>query len=76
MDLSMPGLDGLDAVKILKSSPETAGIPIIAFTGNVWRAGTIAESECAALLAKPCTPRRMLATIADVVLRPGPPSEV
>jgi CheY-like chemotaxis protein len=70
MDLAMPGLDGLDAVKILKSSPDTAGIPIIAFTGHVWRSRAIAESECAALLAKPCTPRRMLATIADVLLRP------
>jgi two-component system cell cycle response regulator DivK len=70
MDLAMPGLDGLDAVKILKSSPDTAGIPIIAFTGHVWHTQAIVESECAALLAKPCTPRRMLATIADVLLRP------
>jgi CheY-like chemotaxis protein len=73
MDLAMPGLDGLDAVKILKSSADTAKIPIIAFTGHVWRIRAIAESDCAALLVKPCTPQKMLATIAEVLLRPGSP---
>jgi CheY-like chemotaxis protein len=73
MDLAMPGLDGLEAVKILKSFDDTAKIPIIAFTGHVWRIRAIAESECAALLAKPCTPRRMLTTIAGVLFHPGSP---
>lgn len=37
LDLVMPGMDGLDVCKILKSDPETNHIPIIFCTGNVER---------------------------------------
>ena len=29
MDIKMPGLNGIDAVRLLKSNPQTANIPII-----------------------------------------------
>lgn len=32
MDVQMPLLDGIQAMKILKASPETAGILIVALT--------------------------------------------
>jgi len=34
MDLGLPGLDGWEAAKRIKSSPETAHIPIIALTAH------------------------------------------
>ncbi len=32
MDIQMTGMDGIEALKILKSEPITQGIPVIAFT--------------------------------------------
>ncbi len=37
LDLVMPGIDGVDVCKKLKSDPETKNIPIIICTGNVER---------------------------------------
>ena len=34
MDLSLPALDGWEATRILKSSPETTAIPILALTAH------------------------------------------
>lgn len=35
MDIGLPGIDGWQASRILKSSPETAGVPLIAFSARV-----------------------------------------
>ena len=32
MDINLPGMSGLDALRILREAPETAGIPVIALT--------------------------------------------
>ena len=34
MDINLPGLNGIDAVKLLASDPRTAHIPVIALTAN------------------------------------------
>jgi CheY-like chemotaxis protein len=34
MDLGLPGISGIDAVKAVKENPRTAHIPIIALTGS------------------------------------------
>ena len=34
MDISLPGLDGWDATRLLKTMPETRSIPIIAITAH------------------------------------------
>ena len=34
MDINLPGISGLDAMKILRADPETAHIPIIALSAN------------------------------------------
>lgn len=34
MDINLPGISGLDALKLLRASPETANIPIMALSAN------------------------------------------
>jgi CheY-like chemotaxis protein len=69
MDAAMPGLNGWDAVSLLKADPETKSIPLIMFTAHVFPEHR-ARAEAAganAFIAKPVIPdelareiRRML----------------
>ena len=71
MDLSLPGIDGWEATRRLKSDPRSRGIPVIALTGHALsgnQRGAL-EAGCDAFVTKPCLPdalvaevRRMLAT--------------
>ena len=35
MDIQLPGMSGIDALRALRAEPETAGIPVIAITASV-----------------------------------------
>jgi len=37
MDINLPGIDGYQALSILKSEPETAAIPVVALTANAMK---------------------------------------
>jgi CheY-like chemotaxis protein len=72
MDISMPGLDGLNATAELKADPSTRDIPIIIVTahpyGSVGRRAR--DAGCDGWLNKPCDPRRLL---QEVQRRVGAP---
>ena len=56
MDLALPVMDGLSAIRVLKHSPDTSSIPIIAVTGfspEHYRDRAIAAG-CDTFLTKPC----------------------
>jgi len=65
MDISIPGIDGWEATRILKADPNTAGIPIIALTAHALEAARrkCEEVGCDGYLAKPVAPRRVLTEI-------------
>jgi two-component system, cell cycle response regulator DivK len=67
MDLAMPGVDGWEASRRLKSDPVTADIPIIALTAFAMRGDEerAREAGCDGYLSKPCRPQ----TIRDTVRR-------
>jgi CheY-like chemotaxis protein len=72
MDVQMPGLDGLGALRRLKSDPLTAGIPVIMLTA---RGHTLARSEAegsgaALFITKPFSPNQLLAA-AEKLLAAG-----
>ncbi len=73
MDLSMPGMDGWEATRILKSDERTRGIPVIALTGHAL-AGNEEEarrSGCDGFIAKPCLPPELVAKVRSSLARPA-----
>lgn len=69
MDLSMPGMDGWEATRVLKADDRTRHIPVVALTGHAL-AGALEGAKkagCDSFVTKPCLPddlvvevRRML----------------
>ncbi len=65
MDIQMPGLDGYEATRRIKSNPELFSIPIIAVTSYAL-SGDDKKAEaagCDGYLSKPVSPRQLLATV-------------
>jgi CheY-like chemotaxis protein len=58
MDLHLPVLDGLEAMRLLKQDERTRDIPIVACTGvNPRRSEALArEAGCDGFVSKPCLP--------------------
>ena len=56
MDHVMPGMDGLDAVKVLKSDPKTATIPVMMYTS---KEGEVYVSQARALGAVDVLPKQV-----------------
>jgi CheY-like chemotaxis protein len=66
MDLLMPGMDGLSALRELKTAETTKGIPVVIITANVSSYTTKHESEmagAAGFLPKPFSPAQLLAEV-------------
>jgi CheY-like chemotaxis protein len=70
MDLSLPGMDGWEATRVLKSDERTRHIPVVALTGHALAGASegAKRAGCDSFVTKPCLPddlvvevRRMLA---------------
>ena len=73
MDLRLPGMDGLEATRILLQNGKTKDIPIIALTANVMGD---AEAEaltvgCRRVITKPIDTRTFARTIAEFIADSG-----
>jgi two-component system cell cycle response regulator DivK len=69
MDLSLPGMDGWEATRRLKTDPKTGHIPVVvvsghALEGSVW---TAKAAGCDAFLKKPCLPQVLLAEVRKLL---------
>jgi two-component system, cell cycle response regulator DivK len=69
MDIQLPKISGLDATRILRADPVTAGTPIVTITsfalsGDEQKAK---EAGATAYLAKPYSPRDLLALIRKIL---------
>ncbi|HBB68041.1 MAG: hypothetical protein A2X28_01365 [Elusimicrobia bacterium GWA2_56_46] len=67
LDLSMPKLNGWEAAKRIKQTPEIAGIPIFAFTAHALAGDNIKAiaAGCNDYISKPCVPREVLQKVRD-----------
>jgi two-component system, OmpR family, alkaline phosphatase synthesis response regulator PhoP len=71
LDLMLPVLDGLEVCKRLRSSPETAMLPIIMLTAKAEESDTIVGLELGAddYVTKPFSPKTLVARIKALVRR-------
>lgn len=73
MDLSLPGVDGWQATRMLKADVRTKDIPVIAVTGHALAGAPerAAEAGCDGFLTKPCLPEDLLREIQRMLDREG-----
>ncbi len=69
MELSLPGMDGWTATRMLKTDPRTREIPVVALTGNARADASAAarDAGCDAFIVKPCLPDDMVAAVRRVL---------
>jgi two-component system cell cycle response regulator DivK len=65
MDLSLPGMNGWEATRILKSDPATRHLTIVALSAHALPVDEIrlGGSGCDGFIAKPCLPPDLVAQI-------------
>ncbi len=66
MDIQLPGMDGLEAVSLLKRDDSTCAIPVIALTALAMKGdeARIRAAGCNDYIAKPMRYKELLAAIA------------
>jgi two-component system cell cycle response regulator DivK len=66
MDIQLPGIDGLEATRLLKRDDATRAIPVIALTALAMKGDEerIRAAGCDSYIAKPMRYQEFLATIA------------
>lgn len=71
MDLSLPGIDGWEATRLLKADAATRHIPVVAITGHVPApaADHARAAGCDRLLIKPALPDQVIAEVRHALRR-------
>jgi CheY-like chemotaxis protein len=66
MDVALPGMDGLEATRILKSREATSRIPVIALTAQAMKqdAEKAARAGCDGFIVKPLSTDHFLGEVA------------
>ena len=68
MDLSLPGMDGLQATKALKSDPATRHLIVVALTAHAMKGDQeIALATCDGYLTKPIDTRVFVDTVESII---------
>ena len=69
MDIQLPGINGIDALRQLRADPATAAIPVVAFTASVTPTdrSQITAAGFEGFLSKPIVMREFLDTVKRVL---------
>lgn len=73
MDIQLPGMNGMEALRVLRADPGTAGIPVIAITASVMTQDrqNIMDAGFNAFIEKPINLREFVATVQAKVRPPA-----
>ena len=73
MDISLPGMDGLTATKVLKNNPATAHIPVVALTAHAMKddEARAREAGCDAYILKPIDTRSFHSNLSALIKSKG-----
>ncbi len=65
MDIQLPGMNGIDALKVLRADPATAAIPVVAVTASVMQQdrSQITEAGFDGYIGKPINLKEFLAAV-------------
>lgn len=66
MDISLPGMDGLEATRALKADPVTGSIPVLALTAHAMKGDEerARDAGCVGYLTKPIDTRSFCQVVA------------
>ena len=69
LDIMMPKIDGLEVVRRIKADPNLKAIPIVAVTSYALSGDEdkAKAAGCDAYIAKPYSPRQMLAKVREIL---------
>jgi CheY-like chemotaxis protein/anti-sigma regulatory factor (Ser/Thr protein kinase) len=69
MDISLPGVDGLMATKVIKNDPATSHVPVVALTAHAMgdNKATALEVGCDAYILKPIDTRIFYSTLSGLI---------
>ncbi len=75
MDISLPGMDGLEATGVLKQDPTTKDIPVLAMTAHAMRGDEekAVAAGCSGYITKPIDTREFPKAVARFIDYPGGP---
>jgi CheY-like chemotaxis protein len=74
MDIHLPGMNGIEARRVLRDDPATATIPVAAVTASVMQQDRkqITEAGFEAYVGKPINLQEFLATVRALLGEDGP----
>ena len=72
MDIQLPGMSGIEALKVLRAEPATAAIPVIAITASVMQQDKqqVVDSGFDGFIEKPINLKDFMSTV-QAALRPA-----
>jgi len=73
MDIQLPGMNGIDALRVLRADPATSRIPVIAVTASVMQQDRklITEAGFDGYVGKPINLAEFLAAVSAMLIRPS-----
>src|SRR5688572_24742694 len=73
MDIQLPGINGIDALKVLRANPATATIPVIAVTASVMQQdrNLITQAGFDGYIGKPLNLKEFLDAVRLILEKPA-----